>query len=507
MISSFQITNESSISIINSQSTNSSSSYLRLSKIVHDFKNPLQTIIILCNSLESSISTNSTRESYEIISNLTSLSNFLLLLIENINDFSKKIINQSQNQSQLSKFESKKILEVKEASLFDICKFCFQIFEIRQKSDVMKKNVRIRFSYDSLLPEKVVFNQTVNQLKLKQVLTNLLSNSYKNTYSGYVELSVKLVSRISNENDRNDENDYVKVRFQVIDTGIGISDDVRNRILLPFSLESQNGSGLGMSIIFEIIKGFESVLEINTICEDSNTDSYNDSYSEYNEYKGISGRRTGTVCSFEVLFLLKNQRKTNEINANNTNNINNQSKEVKISSQNHSQINKNTTSFDNSRLKSICSSTKTILKNDFLEFSSNEIDYNNENNNIDNNNDSDSDNSDNITNPISKSNEIQSNSKEKNRFYVIKEESDEYESVKTVDDTISESELDDFVESINKNYRKNTVKQGEFDKDKEVVIDFETDLTYNYNYNYLNDENQENRFEGKDYHIHNYISL
>ncbi|KAI9835750.1 MAG: hypothetical protein M1819_001928 [Sarea resinae] len=81
--------------------------------------------------------------------------------------------------------------------------------------------------------------------RVRQILTNLLTNSIKFTSEGRVKLAVT----VQNETD-----DVIEVKFLVEDTGIGIEEDVRKRLFKPFSQADSStarrfgGTGLGLTI-------------------------------------------------------------------------------------------------------------------------------------------------------------------------------------------------------------------------------------------------------------------
>lgn len=97
-------------------------------------------------------------------------------------------------------------------------------------------------------PEMLVMGDPV---RLHQILMNLLSNSYKFTPRG----SVTVRAVVDQETD-----DWVDVTCSVIDTGIGIPDEQKQKLFLPFSqiesssARSYGGTGLGLSICKALIE-------------------------------------------------------------------------------------------------------------------------------------------------------------------------------------------------------------------------------------------------------------
>ncbi len=81
--------------------------------------------------------------------------------------------------------------------------------------------------------------------RVRQILTNLLTNSIKFTSEGWVKMSVSLVK---------ETNESVTVEFTVEDTGIGIEEEVKKRLFKPFSQADSStarrfgGTGLGLTI-------------------------------------------------------------------------------------------------------------------------------------------------------------------------------------------------------------------------------------------------------------------
>ncbi|CAG5186507.1 uncharacterized protein ALTATR162_LOCUS11602 [Alternaria atra] len=100
----------------------------------------------------------------------------------------------------------------------------------------------------NLDPEMLVMGDPV---RLHQILMNLLSNSYKFTPRG----SVTVRAVVDQETD-----DWADVTISVIDTGIGIPDEQKQKLFLPFSqiesssARSYGGTGLGLSICKALIE-------------------------------------------------------------------------------------------------------------------------------------------------------------------------------------------------------------------------------------------------------------
>lgn len=104
-----------------------------------------------------------------------------------------------------------------------------------------KKNLEFKIDIDKKLPKKMYGDE----VRLKQILINLLGNSVKFTNEGRISLSVKQI-------DRSEEN--VSIMFKISDTGIGIKKEEMSKLFANFQqLDTHKnrkieGSGLGLSI-------------------------------------------------------------------------------------------------------------------------------------------------------------------------------------------------------------------------------------------------------------------
>lgn len=105
---------------------------------------------------------------------------------------------------------------------------------------ITKKGLTWIFDIPNDLPQWVMGDST----RLQQILNNLLTNARKFTNTGTIKLSIK--HRFEKDTS------YVWVLFEVIDTGIGISEENMKKLFIPFqqvhSNRSLGGSGLGLVI-------------------------------------------------------------------------------------------------------------------------------------------------------------------------------------------------------------------------------------------------------------------
>jgi signal transduction histidine kinase/ligand-binding sensor domain-containing protein/AraC-like DNA-binding protein len=108
----------------------------------------------------------------------------------------------------------------------------------------------IHFIFDSEIES---FYTSFDYDKIERILFNLLSNAYKFTHQGgQVSVLLNLINKKQTKNQQ--------LEIRVIDTGIGIAEDKRDRIFDPFfqndipgSMLNQ-GSGIGLSITKEFVK-------------------------------------------------------------------------------------------------------------------------------------------------------------------------------------------------------------------------------------------------------------
>lgn len=119
-----------------------------------------------------------------------------------------------------------------------------------------------RLNFFAHFDEQIVPLVRTDGSRVRQVLQNLLSNAVKFTPRfGRVDFSAKLLEA---------DNDRVRIRFSVKDTGVGIADELKDIIFLPLTKEysgSTNvygGSGLGLAICKQLVDRLGGTLDFTS---------------------------------------------------------------------------------------------------------------------------------------------------------------------------------------------------------------------------------------------------
>jgi signal transduction histidine kinase/ActR/RegA family two-component response regulator len=202
-----------------------------LSTVTHELRTPLYAVTGLSNML---LDENPRPEQIQHLKSLKFSGDYLLTFINDI--------------LQINKIEANKV-EV-EAEPFNLKKKINNII-LALNNSAADNNATIHFEYDKDLPENFI----ADQLKISQILINLVGNSIKFTKDGDIWIRVYKI----NQND-----DIYELRFEVEDNGIGISKEKQENMFESFSQGSiqinrkYGGTGLGLSIVkglIDILKG------------------------------------------------------------------------------------------------------------------------------------------------------------------------------------------------------------------------------------------------------------
>ncbi|MEH2295362.1 ATP-binding protein [Nostoc sp.] len=132
-----------------------------------------------------------------------------------------------------------------------------EICRIRAEQKVIAFNVEL----DPDLPNGI----HADEKRLRQVLINLLSNAMKFTHQGSVTFKVQVIDQESNANEKTN----YKIRFQVVDTGTGITPEQADKIFQPFEQvgsqkRQSEGTGLGLAISQNIVLLMGSQIQVQS---------------------------------------------------------------------------------------------------------------------------------------------------------------------------------------------------------------------------------------------------
>lgn len=119
------------------------------------------------------------------------------------------------------------------------------------------KNLAVVLEADEMLPSRLLGDD----IRIRQVLTNILNNAVKYTEKGSITLKVSAMEASDNK---------VKVHFEVIDTGIGIREEDLPKLFQAYTRIEENrnrnieGTGLGMNISIQLLYLMGSELQVDS---------------------------------------------------------------------------------------------------------------------------------------------------------------------------------------------------------------------------------------------------
>lgn len=213
-----------------------------LANMSHEIRTPMNGVIGTADLLAQ---TNLTQKQKNYLKIIKSSGRTLLEIVNEILDYSK--IDAGKFEFAQEPFFLRECIEETAALMHSLAQ---------------EKGLKFDLVIDSDLPDCV----EGDSLRLRQILTNLIGNAIKFTSQGCVSLNVRF-----------DKNDKSLIYFAVRDTGVGIQEEQRNKIFVPFSQivqskkdSKQVGTGLGLVITQYLVEnmggeiGFESEVDKGT---------------------------------------------------------------------------------------------------------------------------------------------------------------------------------------------------------------------------------------------------
>ena len=210
-----------------------------LSRMSHEIRTPLNAIIGMDTIAARTI--DNPEKAADCIAKIGLSARYLLSLINDILD--------------MSRIESGKMLLRSDS-------FTFPEF-ISGVNNIIYPQVRAKgIDYECTVSSKVCDAYLGDEMKLQQVLVNVLGNAVKFTAKGKISLDISVAGR-----ERNQE----KIRFVVSDTGCGIAEENLKRIFEAFEQVDTStttvfgGTGLGLAITKSLVELMGGIVSVRSI--------------------------------------------------------------------------------------------------------------------------------------------------------------------------------------------------------------------------------------------------
>ena len=217
-----------------------------LANMSHEIRTPLNGIVGFTELLKDS---GLEEEQIEFVDIIEKSSENLLEIINNILD--------------LSKIESNK-LEIEHIPFNPVLEFesAVEVYAVRAS----EKSINLGCFVDPALDAMLKGDPT----KLKEVLINLLSNAVKFTHNnGFININIRKLD--------SDNPGTTKIKFEIQDSGIGISEEQMSRIFEAFNqadlsiTRKYGGTGLGLTISSNFVEMMGGKLELTSIPDNGTT--------------------------------------------------------------------------------------------------------------------------------------------------------------------------------------------------------------------------------------------
>ncbi len=268
------------------------SKQLFMSTMSHEIRTPLNEVIGITNLL---LQGNPREDQMDFIKTLRFSGNHLLTLVNDVLDY---------NKMELGKI----VFEQTQFNLNDFLDDIMRSYSFRSKA----KHLDFDIKKEGNLPVGVIGDQ----IRLNQILSNLLSNALKFTNEGGITVNIREIERVENRS---------KLEFSVNDTGIGIPKEKHAVIFESFTQASPDtsrrfgGTGLGLAICKKLIElqggtikvesqpGKGSIFTFTLNLEVSDKDTRQSDGETAEAYVGLEGKRILVAEDNKINFFVANK--------------------------------------------------------------------------------------------------------------------------------------------------------------------------------------------------------
>lgn len=205
-----------------------------LARMSHELRTPLTSVIGFTRMIQEGSSEEERSHYLQIIDHTSQM---LLTLIDDLLDFTR--LEADALDLETIDFHPEKLFH--------------QALEM-QAPNAHAKGLELILSGIYSLPLQLSGDPT----RIRQIITNLVSNAIKFTEKGHIQLHAEYISEKS------------LLRFHVIDTGIGIANDYKGKMFESFTQADNSisrkygGSGLGLAIIYRLIKLMKGKIQVDS---------------------------------------------------------------------------------------------------------------------------------------------------------------------------------------------------------------------------------------------------
>lgn len=254
-----------------------------LSNISHELRTPLASII---SSIDEIKSYNLPQEIKDNLNDIIDSSNSLLEIVGNVID-----INKIEN----------KIYDLKEKN-YNIRDLVEKLIKLNTKK-YSKENVVFKYSVSDNTPSNLFGDKT----KIKEIINNILDNSFKYTNKGSISLTINSVL----------DNDICNLIIEIKDTGIGIKSEDLNKIFNGNEIDndinsSVNRDGLGLLVSKDLVNLLNGTITVSSYYGSGSVFTINIPQKLKNELEIVEQTNT-TKFNNKKILLVDDDRLNNRI--------------------------------------------------------------------------------------------------------------------------------------------------------------------------------------------------